>query len=264
MKTHLIGIVALALVTGLASGAAHAQQTFTGTGTYTGNGGTGFGGNIGNGSLTLAYNAGTQSIDATLNTIGGLGGNALVLYIDNNVSTGIGSNTSTLTDTGIPAGTDGGRTAISGFSTNGRTQVNFATGFDPLYGITVEPGFSGLFNLSTPSNFGFVASNNVVNANPTFTFSFTLASIGLNPALSNNIDFVGTYISTTAFRANETIGASVTNPAGNGGFTGTQTFSAFNRLTTFAPVVVPEAGTLALAITGLSVIGAVVARRRAA
>jgi hypothetical protein len=244
--------------------AAHAQlgQNFTGSGTYTGNGGTGFGGTIGNGSLTLTHNAGV--INGSFAPSGSFSGNDLVLYIGTSLS-GI-ADTSTLNDNG-----DGGRTAISGVIGNGRTLATFANGFRPSFALSIEPGFAGLFNIvSNTSNFAFVNSANIAGTGTgPFTFSFNVSDLGLNPALSNNIDFVGSFISTTAYRSNETFGTSVTVPgtagdAPNAGFVGTQTFSTFNRLTTIAPVVVPESGSLALIGAGILPIAVVALRRRRA
>lgn len=136
--------------------AAHAQlgQSFTGTGTYNGNGGTGFGGPVGNSSLTLTYNAGTVNGSFTPGT--NFSGNDLVLYIGTSL-TGI-ADTGSLSDNG-----DGGRTAISGVSGNGRTLATFATGFRPSFALSIEPGvFGGLFNIvSNPSNFAFISSANL-------------------------------------------------------------------------------------------------------
>ena len=260
MKNVFTRVLGVAVVVGMASLTAHAQinQNFTGSGTYTGNGGTGFGGAVGSGSLALSYSGGT--ITGTL-TPGTFTGNDLVIYIGTN-ATGI-ANTSTLTDT-----VDGGRTAISGFNSGNatRTLASFPAGFRPSYAISLEPGvFGGLFNLSTPSNFGFVNSVNLTGAGP-LTFSFQVTDLGLSAAASNNIDFVGTLISTSAYRSNETFATSVTTPGTavdtpNAGFTGTQTFSNFNRFRTFAPVVVPEAGSLALVASAIGILGAVAVRR---
>lgn len=260
MKNVFSRVLGVAVVIVMAALTAHAQ-TFIGSGTYNGNGGAGFGGTVGNGALTLSYSGGTVS--GSFAPSGTFGGNALVLYLGTGAP-GI-TDTSTLTDT-----QDGGRTAISGLNnTSGRTTATFAPGFTPSYAISLEPGvFGGLFNLSTPANFGFVNSVNLAGSGTgPFTFSFQVSDLGLSPTASNNIDFVGTLISTTAFRSNETIGTSVTVPgtagdAPNAGFTGTQTFSTFNRLTTIAPAVVPEANTVALALLALPVLGAVAARRR--
>lgn len=265
--THVLGVAVVVAVASLAANA----QTFTGSGTYNGNGVNGFSGAVGNSALTLSYSAGTVSGSLAAGAPFG-NNNALVLYIGTG-ATGI-TDTSSLSDTADP-----GRSAISGLRLNNvdaggvttRTIASFAAGFTPSYAISLEPGvFGGLFNLSTPSNLGFVSSVNLAGdgtGTGPFTFSFPVSALGLLPENSNNIDFVGTLISTTAFRSNETIGTSTTVAGGtggapNGGFTGTQTFSTFNRLITTAPVVVPEANTVALALLALPVLGAVAARRR--
>jgi len=192
---------------------------------YTGNGATGFGGPIGGSSLTVSETT-PGTINFSLSTPVNFSGNALILYVDS-VAGGVNS-TSTFTDQGDP-----GRTAISGLSGSGRTLATFAPGFGADYAITVEPGnFSGLFDLSTPANFGFVASGGLSGSGTgPFTFSFTRAQLGLGA--TDPFSFEGTLISGTAYRSNETIGASVTTPgtAGdtpNAGFTGTTTFAEAN------------------------------------
>ncbi len=210
---------------------------------YAGNSASGFGGVIGGSSLTITDNG--TNVDFSLTTSGAFSNDALILYI-NSVAGGA-NNTSTYTDTA-----DGGRTAISGLSGSGRTLVNFAAGFGADFAITLQPGiFSGTFDLSTPASFGFVQGNGLSGSGSgPFTFSIAKASLGLPGVGAYSFDFVGTLISTTAFRSNETIGTSVTaNVDGNGnaGFTGTQTFSSSN---TFA---VPEpSGLSLLALTGLA------------
>jgi hypothetical protein len=169
--------------------------------------------------------SGTGTINFSLSTPVNFGGNALILYVDS-VAGGV-NDTSTLTDTA-----DGGRTAISGFNSGNptRTVATFASGFGADLAITVEPGvFSGLFSLSNPANFPFVASGGLAGSGPgPFTFSYTRAQLGLGP--TDSFSFEGTLISTSAYRSNETIGTSVTVPgtpgdAPNAGFTGTTTFS---------------------------------------
>ncbi len=266
MKIVFTRVLGVAVVVGMATLTANAQinQNFTGTGTYTGNAGAGFGGTVGNSSLTLSYAAGTGTINGSFapsGTFSPTANNNLVLYIGTG-ATGI-ANTSTLTDNA-----DGGRTAISGLSGNGRTLASFSAGFRPTYALSIDPTFAGLFNLSTPTNFGFVSSANITGTGTgPFTFSFPVTALGLTASASNNIDFVGTLISTSAYRSNETFGTSVTvagtpGDAPNAGFTGTQTFSNFNRFRTFAPTVVPEANAAVLALLALPVLGAVAARRR--
>src|SRR5439155_22200056 len=123
-------------------------------------------------------------------------GNALVLYVD--TKSGGVNDTSTLTDTA-----DGGRTAISGFNSSNpsRTVATFAPGLNADYAITLEPGvFSGLYDLSNPANFPFVAAGGLSGSGTgPFTFSYTRTNLALGP--TDSFSFEGTLISTNAYRS---------------------------------------------------------------
>ena len=211
-------------------------SAFSQAAVFTGNGGTGFGGSVGTSTLTVT-DAGTK-VNFTLVT-GGFSGNGLAIYLD--TVAGGANSTSTYTDT-----QDGGRTVLSGLGSNGRTLATFAAGFGADYAISVEPGsFAGVFNLSTPGNFGFVASAGLdTTATTTLNFSVNKADVGL-PASGGSFSFEASLISTSAYRSNETIGVSVTAPGTpgdtpNAGFTGTQVFATANS------VSLPEPASLAL------------------
>ena len=227
----------------LASVATLALAAVTQAAVFTGNGGSGFGGGIGNSTLTVTD--GGSTINFSL--VGtGFNGNGLAIYLD--TVAGGANSTSTYTDNA-----DGGRTVLSGLSGNGRTLATFAPGFGADYGISVEPGtFAGIFNLATPGNFGFVASAGLdTTATTTINFSVNKADVGL-PASGGSFSFEASLISTSGYRANETIGTSVTVPGSvgdtpNGGFTGTQTFAAANT------VALPEPASLA--VLGLGAAG---------
>lgn len=245
--------------------------------TYQGNGLTGFGGVLGNGSISVTSNqtsATDGSLTFTFNPSGGFTGNTVVVYIDS-VAGGI-ANTSNLSDTG-----DNGRRAISGEQPGGntnidngkasRTQVNFASGFGADYAIAFDnTGFNNAFSLPTnTSALTFVATQkaNTGTGNADST-TVSYAQLGLTPGGSFN--FVSTLIDgSSAYRSNETVGTSNTTVGafgsnGNAGYTGTQTFSSSNTFMTAGPVsAAPEPDSIASALMGALVIGGcIVARRR--
>ncbi|MGH8046199.1 MAG: hypothetical protein ACREKL_03050 [Chthoniobacterales bacterium] len=257
MNTHLVspsrsfwlGSVALLVC---ASISAYGQS-------FNGNAATGFGGAIGGSTLTVTENG--LNFDFSLTTGTAFNANALILYIDS-IPGGVDS-TTTLTDTA-----DGGRTAISGLNTGNpsRTVATFAAGFGADFAVTLEPGvFSGTFDLSNPANFGFVQGNGLVGAGTgPFTFSIARSSLGL--VEGQGFSFVGTLISTSAYRSNETIGTSLTVPGSvgdtpNAGFNGTTTFAESLQVT-----AVPEPSTAAYLIAfGMALlIGRGLVRRRSA
>jgi hypothetical protein len=241
--------IATALSLGMCA-AAHASLQ-----TYAGNGLAGFGGVVGNGSLTLSDSGGT--LTATFNPSGGFGGNDLVVYIDS-VPGGFPDNTTFFDNA------DGGRQAVSGSNTGNPSQtvVQFPTGFLADYALEFENNvFTGLFQLAAGGNgsLGFVTGSTPTSGGP-YTVSFPLSDIGVAPG--GTFFFDGTYISTSAYRSNETIGASVTTPdsggdAPNAGFNGQTIFTAEDSFTTST---VPEP--TALGLLGLSSM-ALLRRRRA-
>ena len=234
-------------VLGLCSLQALAQTT-----SYMGNGGTVFGGAIGNSTLTVTSTATT--INFSLATTTSFTSNVLALYIDS--QSGGFNSTTNFTDT-----TDNGRISLSGSAGSSRTVATFANGFNADFGIALGPTlgagntpFAGLYSLANNNSFGFVNSAGLtVNSSGTLlTFSVNRSDIGLSA--TDGFNFVASLISTTAFRSNETIGTSVTVPdsagdAPNAGFTGSTTFANFDTYGT--PVPEPAtwlAGSLTLVI----------------
>jgi hypothetical protein len=202
---------------------------------YPGNGLTGFGGAVGNGSLTFSDSAG--NLTATFNPSGAFNSNDLVVYIDS-VPGGF-PDTSTFFDNGDP-----GRTAVSGANTGNPSQtlVTFPAGFLADYALEFENNtFIGLFGLASGGNnsLNFVTGTGPANGGP-YTITFPIADLGIAPGASFSFD--GTLVSTSAYRSNETIGASTTIPDGpssapNAGFNGQTIFSSAD---VYATTAVPE------------------------
>lgn len=208
----ILGVLAgIVCAVGLVSGA-HAALS-----TYAGNGATGFGGTLGNGSLSLSDSGG--NLTATFNPSGGFSGNDVVVYIDS--TAGGFANTSTFSDNGDP-----GRTAISA-ANNGnpsRDLISFPLGFAADYALEFENNvFTGLFQLVSGGNnsLNYVTGATPVSGGP-YTVTFPLSSIGI--AQGQSFNFLADLISTSAYGSNETIGTSTTVPdtgaAPNAGFNG--------------------------------------------
>ncbi len=131
-----------------------------------------------------------------------------------------------------------------------QTVANFAAGFTADYAIALAPNvsFGGLWQLQNNAAHLYKSSVNLSPAGnagaASFTFSTSRSSIGLTTL--ETMKFVGTYISTTGFRSNETFGA-ITPTASNPGFSDPLTFTNFNTFT-----AVPEPSSMALlAIVGI-------------
>jgi hypothetical protein len=223
---------------------------------YAGNGASGFGSEIGNGTLVLSDDG--TNLTVTVERGSGNFNDDAVLYIDS-VAGGFGD-TSQFMDNG-----DGGRTAISGFNSGNPSQTvaTFPSGFLADYAISTENTYMGLFGLvaggNNSLNFITGASQSGSNTSASYSVTFPLADIGVTGGQSFQI--LGSLISTTAYRSNETFGASVTSPgdgAGNAGFSQPQVFASALSYTTTAT---PEPTTLGL--LGAGALLAVARRRKA-
>jgi len=225
---------------------------------YSGNGNTSFGGPIGNGNLTLTDN-GVTVFGSLVVAGGGLGGNAFVLYLQ--TPSGASGFTSTV---GFNDNADQLRSALSQYGGGANQSIlNFGGGgFTPNYGIALQPNnpinFGGLWSLANggANSQNFVSSIGLsptgTDAAGTYTFSFSLASVGLTAGQSFNL--FGMEVSTTGYSSAEAIGGTL---SGSLGYGGTQTVTAFSTYTTTA---VPEPATLTL--VGLSGLATLVAVRR--
>lgn len=215
---------------------------------YPGNGATGFGGTVGTGSVGITDNASGMTV--TFNRGAGSLNDVLVLYLD----TTAGGFTDNLTfgDNG-----DGARTAISGTNNGNPSKTLVTLPFAADYAIAIENGFIGVFGLTSGGNnslnfqFGQAQSGN--NNDPTFTINISaaqMAQIGLTAGSGQSFGFVGTYISNSAYRSNETIGTSITVPvdgSGNAGFSNPQTFT---QGLSYTLVSVPEPASIGLLVLG--------------
>lgn len=199
----------LLLAAALLAGKAYGQST------YNGNGKTGFGGTIGNGSLTISESGN----DIILNlTTGGTFNDILVIYFDSK-SGGL-SNTTTINDDA-----DGGRSAVSGNSGTNASEVTFPAGFGADYGLAWGNFGSVLFEL-TP---GGANSLTYISFNSSAS-SRTIPKSELGITGSISFKFVATYVSGTAYRSNEALVQNIgdgTESFGNFGYNPI-TFSASN------------------------------------
>jgi hypothetical protein len=223
---------------------------------YAGNGASGFGSEIGNGTLVLSDDG--TNLTVTVERGSGNFNDDAVIYIDS-VAGGF-ADTSLFLDNG-----DGGRTAVSGANLGNPSQTvaTFPSGFLADYAISTENTYMGLFGLAPGGNnsLNFItgASQSGSNTSASYSVTFPLAYIGITGGQS--FEVVGSLISTSAYRSNETFGPSVTTPgdgAGNAGFSQPQVFvSALSYTTSLAP----EPATLG--ILGAGALVALARRRKA-
>jgi N-acetylneuraminic acid mutarotase len=204
-------IIPLAVLLVLAAWSATADQ-------YRGNGNTGFGGAVGNGTLTLRDDG--TNISGTL-TVGGSMNDVLVLYIQS--GTGGFADTSGFNDQ-----SDSCRQAISGVSASGRSLLTFASGFQPNYAIALAPaaaGTGGLWQLANGGNNSLVYLGSVnltpLNNSGPYTFSFPAALIGMIPGVRSTIQVFGTYVRADGSRSTEAIAGNLAGAQGWNPFTQT-------------------------------------------
>lgn len=260
MKTPLktLGLAASAAL--MLSLSAQAQ-----TSTYKGNGGTGFGGQLGGSSLSIAENTNTGILTFSFAPGGSGGFNNIALYIDSG-SGGVTSSTQ-IADTG-GSGTgvtnaDAGQISISADSNvTGQAHVNFATGFAANYAIALDSaGNANLFALSSGNTEAFTYSANytvpATGAGP-YTFTLPLTAIGVTPR-TGSFTFVADLSNSNAdgngdgafYLSNETIGTSavtVSDGSANAGNTGTLLYSGFDTF------LVPEPSTWVMILGGLGML----------
>jgi hypothetical protein len=230
------------------AGSAHAATT------YFGNLATGFGGTLGNGSLSFSDSGG--NLTATFNPSGSFSGNDVVIYIDS-VPGGF-NNTSTFADNSF-AGPEAVSAENSGNPS--RDLITFPTGFGADYALEFENNaFTGLYQLASGGNGSliFITGSSPPGGGP-YSLTFPLSDIGLSQGQSFNFD--SDLISTSAYGSNETVGPSVTIPdnsgdAPNAGFNGSTTFIAAD---TYVTTPVPEPASVAVIAVGGLLLGS---RRR--
>lgn len=154
---------------------------------YANGGGTGFGGPLGNGSISMQITNGGANLDVTLTPGATLNDNVAIF-----LSTGPGGYTDAqLNDQG-----DGGRRAVTSPAQNGN--INFPVDALPTYGLTIGNFGSVLFQ-EAPGSLPFVQFNGAQ------TISIPLASIG-NPSV---INWFALYTSDGTYMSNETMPADV-------------------------------------------------------
>ena len=213
-----------------------------------------FGDVIGSNSTLFIDSSTTGGLNFGLDPVGGIN-DVVVIYIDS-VAGGI-ADTTGVDDRSFPA-----PRAITGNSDSGSSEIFFARDFLADFAITIENGFSGLFSLSgAGTGITLIRDNNL---NPDNT-SNAAASREINLALSNlgiapgdSFKFVATYISGTAFRSNEFIGAPGAASANSDGDIGNNDVTlAAGDFHTF--VAVPEPASL---LAGCGLLSLVALRRR--
>ncbi|HEY4417443.1 MAG TPA: PEP-CTERM sorting domain-containing protein [Verrucomicrobiae bacterium] len=221
--------------------------------TYNGNGNGGFGGPVGNGSLTLRDDG--ASLTFTFNAASSLGGNDLVIYIDS-----IGGGYSSTA--GFMDAADGGRSAVSGYTSNGNSGgsgqsiLNFTTGFLPDYASDIQSGYASLFGLNNGGNssLNYITGASQSGSSP-YTLTVPLLDLGLTPGAAQSFELFGSLVSETGYRSNEALPGNVTGSQGWGNLvtqTGFETYIS----------TVPEPSSLALAgFSGLATFFAIRRRR---
>ena len=217
--------------------------------TYTGNGQSGFGGAVGNGSLVITDDG--TNLSFTFNRGSSAFNDALVIYLD----TVAGGATSLPTSGEIGAPFGGRRAIVNEFGSG----VTFPTAFASDYAFALRANdFNHLFTTPSGSNandLGFVATYTVGNFSNTsassYTWSIPVSDLGLAPNSGATLKFITTYLnpyggtgSDASFRSNEAFGhdPGVTN-IGFDNYT-------FPTGSTLTYTIIPEPASAALGLIG--------------
>lgn len=231
----LISAVRQPLFVALLAGAS-ASGSLLGAAEFTGNTATGFGGSIGEGSLTLSDD-GTTLTGVITKGSGGFNDN-LVLYID--------SQEGGFADTsGFSDGADALRRAISGFDGgSNRSTLTFPDGFNADYAIALGPSganFGGLWSLANggANSLPFIAGVNLTPTgsatSATYTFSLPVSQLGLTANSGATFRILGTYVSGTGYRSDESLPGNVSGSQGWNAFTSSDEVTyAISRMVTSA------------------------------
>ena len=223
---------------------------------YNGNGITGAGGAVGEGSLNLTDNGTT--ISATFNKGGSPStqfADVLVLFVDS-VANGF-ADTSQFSDT-----SSGLTKAVSGLlRPDARSTAVFVGGLTADYAIAVSVNNgAAVYHLVSGSTLEFVRnipfSPTDTTINSAYSFSFDWNDIGLGSAATKSFDFESSYITATGSRSLESFESIL--GGSTAGFGGTVTFSSFD---TYPLPAVPEPANAALAVFGSMALGAVIFNR---
>lgn len=216
---------------------------------FNGSGTSGFGGPVGN--STMSWSDDGTTISVTFTKGAGNFNDSFVLYLDAG-TTGRTSIDTQVNDRGDPL-----RSAISFMEASTGKSLNFSSGFEATHAIGINTGFGGLWSIPATGSVGSnalpfvddVNSTLTVNTQESFTFSFNLAAIGITPNSGATINFVATYLN--PFGGGGDLGYA-SNEGYGGGFPGANieqnnfTFTSYNSYT-----VVPEPAAAALGMIGM-------------
>ncbi len=189
-----------------------AAISFVNATNFPGNGKTGFGGPVGTGSLDI-NNDGTN-IQFKLNKGSGGFNDILVIYMDVDETASGYATTAAFTDV-----SSGLRKAISGYDDgagNGRASFIFNSDFLPEFALAFGAGNnngSELVQLVSGANHTSISTPTVAGGGSSNSASFTVVITAAQLGLSSTIGFkfIATYISPTAYRAEEAIGDPMTS-----------------------------------------------------
>jgi hypothetical protein len=160
------------------------------------------------------------------------------------------------------------RSAISYMEASTNKSLTLPSGFDATHAIAIDTSFGGLWSIPAAGSIGnnglsFISGvgNPTSASQSSFTFSFTLAQLGLTPNSAAQFSFVGTYLNPfgdgnfLGFASNEGYGDGAGFPANN---IGQNDFSFSGTPWTYTSVPEPTS----LLMVGLVGLAGLARRRR--
>ncbi len=205
--------------------------------TFNGNGNDGFGGPVGNSTITVSDTGANGNVTFSVTKGAADFNDYLVIYFDTDVAG------RTSIDGSVNDQQDGNRRAISSAGNNASV-INFPPGFEASHALSVNTNFGGLWQIPATGQvnnneliFRTAVGNPTTTNQATFDLTFPWSALGLTGGATDNIDFIVVYMNGDSYLSDEGYGggfnsgtADVNDNYGSQTLSATQYFRFQNNL----------------------------------